>query len=69
MVLVQMNFNISMQEFVQTLSTSQCHKLIFEAYNRAGGIESAKAIVEMPDDEPQQPNNNGTPSWCICGKC
>lgn len=55
------------------LSTSQCHQLIFEAYNRAGGLESAKAIIEMPPGQhlppEEQPQNIGVPSWCICGKC
>ena len=57
---------------MHTLSVNQCHKLIIEAYARAGGIESARAIIEMPDDEPSdepKQSNNSTPSWCICGKC
>ena len=56
--------------FLETLSPDQWHKLIVEAYNRAGGIEMAKAIIEMPpgDDQPQPPSD-GAPSWCTCGKC
>ena len=40
-------------------------------YNRAGGLESAKVIIEMPQPPPgqQPPPVNGVPSWCICGKC
>ena len=53
------------------LDVEQCQRLIVEAYNRAGGLESAKAIIEMPPPPPpgQQPPINGIPSWCICGKC
>ena len=41
-----------------------------EAYNRAGGIEMAKSIIEMPPENPQpQPPSDGVPSWCICGRC
>ena len=35
---------------VHTVSVNQYHKLIVEAYARAGGIESARAIIEMPDE-------------------
>ena len=40
-------------------------------YNRTGGIESARAIIEVQDGDPNnsEPPNNGTPSWCVCGKC
>ena len=46
-------------------------RLIVEAYNQAGGLESAKAIIEMPQPPPpgQQPPINGIPNCCICGKC
>ena len=53
------------------LDAEQCQRLIVEAYNRAGGLESAKAIIEMPLPPPppgQRPPINGIPSWCICGK-
>ena len=54
-----------------TLSTSQCHKLILEAYNKAGWIESARAIVEVLEHEPNnsEPLSYGVSSWCVCGKC
>ena len=53
------------------LNAEQCQRLIVEACNRAGGLESAKAIIEMPQQPPpgQQPPINRIPSWCICGKC
>ena len=53
------------------LNAEQCQRLIVIAYNQAGGQESAKAIIEMPQQSPpgQQPPINGIPGWCICGKC
>jgi len=44
---------ICTKEFISTLSSDECHKLIMEAYNRAGGIEMAKSIIEMPPENPQ----------------
>ena len=63
MVLIQLY--ISAQVFVCTLSTQVDLR----------GIKSCwwnKIIIKVPDDEPQQPNNNtpsNTPSCCACGKC
>ena len=64
--MVLVHIYVSMQEFVHILSISQCHKLIFEAYARAGGIESAREIIEIPDDEPSdEPQQSSNKLVCV----
>ena len=43
-----------------------------EAYSRASGLQSAKAIIELTQGQQpagQQSPANGVPSWCICKMC
>ena len=57
---------------MNTLNIDDCRRLIMEAYSRAGGLESAKTIIEFAQGQQppgQQPPANGVPSWCICRKC
>jgi len=58
-----------LQSFVTTLSVSQCHKLIVEAYNQPGGVQIAKARVDGSDQQQQPPQPPDKPNWCICGRC
>ena len=49
------------------LTSDQCHQLIISAYSNNGGLQMAKAVLDLqtpfPDTGPQ------AIPWCICGKC
>lgn len=54
------------------LNIDDFHRLIMEAYSRAGGLQSAKDIIKSSPQGQQPPGQQppaGVPSWCICTKC
>jgi len=61
--------NMCLQSFVATLSVSQCHKLVVEAYDQPGGVQIAKARVDGNDQQQQPPQPPDKPNRCICGRC
>lgn len=44
-----------LKEYVEALMTSQCHKLIVEAYSHVGGIPLARALLQCGTDNDPDP--------------
>jgi len=55
------------QGFLPTISISDCHRLITEAYCHPGGIALIMAHMNPQQQPPDNPQS--TPDWCIRGKC
>ena len=43
---------MTFQEYLETLTTSQCHQLIVEAYSHMGGISLARALLNESGNDP-----------------
>jgi len=61
----------NLTDFINTMYISECHKLILEVVNCTGGLQHAKAILQLRSDPGQQPPGeqaptNGVPIWCVC---
>ena len=57
---------MTFQEYLETITTSQCHQLLVEAYSHMGGISLARALLKESGNDPDPQSNL---PWCICARC
>ena len=60
-----------MQTYVSGLSDAQVRSLCTRILCGHGGVGLATSLLQSANEGPEQdqPNNQATPQWCVCGNC
>ena len=55
--------------FVSDLDINSLYTLCLRLLEGHGGVSLAKSILKATPEEPQPPEPNQNPDWCICNNC
>ena len=59
----------AVEGFVSDLDINSLRTLCLRLLEGHGGVSLAKSILEATPEEPQPPEPNQNPDWCICNNC